>query len=436
VLSTSLSHFAIDGDRSSAGIARRLEAMCEYELETRSAQNIIEQLRTNEPGTHGVREGAIQMAHNSKVLMRLGKTKPALVLCRSARRRLSGRADTHYVTAAMLEAELLSTRGYLTQAIRLASEAHSFCRSHRYRPGVARTLMELSKLYRRTGQNDRALECVRGARVLFELLGDLGNLGTAHMTEGNIHLERGQLEDAMASYKRSLSNGGRSRRPHDVAVASSNIAILWRNRGAWTRAMRLFKAALEVNKTIPSPEGMARDSENIAIIYLLKKEFRAANRWFARALSLYTSIGKREGIAINLNNRALSLRLEGDCAAARVLVKDALALNRRLRRPIGIAAALQNRAEIEFATGQWRRALRSVECAYQIACRFSYTEALVDCLDLKARIYCDGLGEPRQAVKLLDIAMIHARRMKAERRMKSLTALLQRVSSDGRITRE
>ena len=94
----------------------------------------------------------------------------------------------------------------------------------------------------------------------------------AHINLGNLYKDEGQLEMAIAEYRKALSI-----KP-DFAEALNNLAVAYMMQGEYARALSLFRKIIELQ-----PDSvMAR--YNIACVYARQGKIKESVDWLKKAI--------------------------------------------------------------------------------------------------------------------------------------------------------
>ena len=95
-----------------------------------------------------------------------------------------------------------------------------------------------------SGHHDLALAAVQDALVLDEQLQDHRHLAEDLLTQGNIQMQLGRVDDAEVSYERALARSLEHGHMDNAASASTNLAILLANSGRLPQAISQLQESL------------------------------------------------------------------------------------------------------------------------------------------------------------------------------------------------
>jgi tetratricopeptide (TPR) repeat protein len=163
---------------------------------------------------------------------------------------------------------------------------------------------------------------------------------TATVNLGKALQEAGDVEGAVAAYRRALSINA------ERGDAYNNLAVLQHEAGRVTEAIQTYQSALE-----HSPE-MEEIHHNLAVAYQQAGNLQGAAKSFARALELDRSNG---GLWSNYGQLLLAM---SDPVNAEKAYREALSLLGERPEPAnGLGNALSAQGRVEEAVGAYRQAL-------------------------------------------------------------------------------
>lgn len=128
-------------------------------------------------------------------------------------------------------ARLRSRLGDAAEAIRDGIDADEAAARSGDEALAAEVLADLGSLYDDAGEGDAALACFERALPVFERIGAVKSQAAVAHDVARIHLGRGKLDEAAASYHRSLLLSGQAGDESGVAHAELGLASVERRRG-------------------------------------------------------------------------------------------------------------------------------------------------------------------------------------------------------------
>ena len=180
-----------------------------------------------------------------------------------------------------------------------------------------KNLNALSKLYRNTGEYDKALHYAETARMLSEKL----------------------------NFKRGL------------IISFQNIGIIYNHEGNYIKAMEYFSAALKVPEVLGDKKTIANLNGNIGLIFDKQGNYPRALEYYIKALKIHEEIGNKSGISAALNNIGLINWNQGEYSKALEEYFQSLAISEAANDKIGIATTLNNIGGIYGEQKEYTKAL-------------------------------------------------------------------------------
>lgn len=241
---------------------------------------------------------------------------------------------------------------------------------------VATSQDALSKLYRHTGEYEKALPlCRRALETREKVLGpEHPDVATTLNTLAALHEKKGEHDHALPLYKRTLEIREKVLGPGhpDVANAQNNLAELYRLMGEYEKALPLHKRALEIREKVLGSEhpDVANTLNNLALLYENIGKYDKALLLYNQALEIIEKVcgPVHPYIATTLNNLVELYCQIGEHDKALPLCKRALEINEKvlgLEHPhVGIT--LGTMAQLYICTGKNVEALPLLDKAVKI----------------------------------------------------------------------
>lgn len=217
----------------------------------------------------------------------------------------------------------------------------------------ASILNNAALLYNTLGERQKALEYYNRALPLIRVAGDwkaeaaiLNNIGALHfaLTESQKALEHFDL-----SLQLMKAKGAKN------AVALNGIGVVYEFLGEKQKALEYLHLALSY---VPSASGQAAGiSANIGVIYDFLGEKQKALEYFNRALTQFRSAGDRRGVAITLHFIGSVYNSSGDSRKAIECYDEALSLIQAVGDRYREALILTKTGEAYATLGEKQKAL-------------------------------------------------------------------------------
>ena len=257
------------------------------------------------------------------------------------------------------------------------------------------------------GEWNKALECWKKAKILYEELGDKQGISNTLGNIGLIHDNRGEWEQAIEYYKRSLKLKEELGDKQGIANTLNNIGIIHYNRGEWEQAIEYYERSLKLKEEPDDKQGIANTLNNIGIIHNNRGEWEQAIEYYERSLRLYEELGDKQGIANTLNNIGNIHNNRGEWERAIEYYERSLKLLDELGDKQGIADILNNIGEISIKNGNWDEARRNLKESLAIAenlapiCKIDALANLGELLKLEEQ-YDDAFTNLESALQIVN----------------------------------
>ncbi len=195
---------------------------------------------------------------------------------------------------------------------------------------------------------------------IFEEIGDLrgmvgqwGALGTQRTFVGDDHA-------AAEYFERSLDACRKLGEQAEIAGAASNLAVVVRRLGEFSRARALLEEAMAIFEAIDDPSGVAWTFNRLGDVHRRAGNLSDAVQSYSKARAGFIEIGDRWGLArTSLDSGHLALR-EGDIGLARMKFREALGSYLDLAHRRGVTMTLVGFAWLAIAEDR-------PECALTLA---------------------------------------------------------------------
>ncbi len=112
------------------------------------------------------------------------------------------------------------------------------------------------------------------------------------------HLQRrtGDMDGALKSYNKVLSIGKAAGQKGLLAIAYTNLGIIYMIRGDLDKAEEYYKKALAITEKLGIKEVSANQYTNLGIIYKTRGDLDQAREVWGKAKKLYLAIGTEPGV--------------------------------------------------------------------------------------------------------------------------------------------
>lgn len=214
-----------------------------------------------------------------------------------------------------------SRTGDNNQSLECYQEALSARRESGDEIGQARTLTNLARWYKKSGQTEMAKEKCAEAIEILGKLDDQSALASAHATMGEILEVESDLVEAEKSYRTALQINEASGMPDNIAMSLNQVARILFERGDLAVAERFAQRSLDENERTSNREGMVSSSHLLGRIFGKTSREILAIGLLDEAATAYAEIGNPNGeawarfhlseVQLSVGNRAEALQSLG-----------------------------------------------------------------------------------------------------------------------------
>lgn len=224
------------------------------------------------------------------------------------------------------------------------------------------------------GNYEEALKYYHRSLILKEEMGDRKGIASSLYNIGLIYSDQGKYKKALVYYQRSLAFNEENGDEKGIAISLNAIGIIYSDLGKYKEALEYYQRSLTINETIEDKRGIATSLSDIGTIYADQGKYKEALEHYQRSLAINEKMGHKRGITTNLNNIGTIYSDQGKYKEALEVHRRSLALKEEIGDKKGIASSLNNIAEIYNNQGKYKEALvvgkKSVAIAQEIGLPF------------------------------------------------------------------
>ena len=249
------------------------------------------------------------------------------------------------------QSDLAAARGYLDEAVELATETADA-------GAAARAYVALAGLYHISGEIDRSDEVLERAIEIARREGERRTLFHAFRTQGYARIARGDHEGARAVLEEALELAREIGDPRASAQVTLRLGQLERYVNNLEEARTLFEDSLAVSRRINDLDGTCNALTELGNTCLYERDYVGGREYYTEALPIAKAMGddnSRAKISLNLGS---ALRQIGELDDARSWYLDARAIQERLGQPLTVAKIDLNLGGLFILKGDHRRAAR------------------------------------------------------------------------------
>ena len=193
-------------------------------------------------------------------------------------------------------------------------------------------------------------------------------LGKAQALENlaNLALQRGNVGEAIESYRKSIAVYEIMGADEEIATATFNLALGYRAQGQSQLALDALADVLGMTRRLKDRTLEAAALDQRATIYNEEENPNLARSDYQRALTIYEEEDDLPGLATVKDHLALLLASEGEFAAAEALRLEAIALFEGFADRHELAVAWANMAALYMEMGTYEQAWDYAQQAHDV----------------------------------------------------------------------
>ncbi len=253
----------------------------------------------------------------------------------------------------------------------------------------------------RMGELDKGLAIIKTAlRELEESEGKQMDIGNVLRAMGSIHLSKGEFDDALRNYEKSLEVMEGISELRGIAAALNNMGIVYHRKGEQDKALDFYGRSLMLVEKIGYKQNMATTLNNIGNVYLNKGRPEKALEFYERSLPMVEKMGDRGGIAMSLNNMGIVYHWRGETGKALEFFGRSLAIKEGMGDKRGVSTSLDGIGLVYYDMGELEKALDYHERSLKISLEIGFRRETAD-------NYC-GLAETNHDLGNIEAALENA----------------------------
>jgi DNA-binding SARP family transcriptional activator len=298
--------------------------------------------------------------------------------------------------------EFLKASGHWDDALAAHLMALQACRDLDDVAGAARSALDASLIYLRTGRNELALQHATEAAEAFGVLGDSSGRAAALNRIGVIHRNTARFRNALAYHQEALAIYQAADDSRGLAKALVNAGTdLW-YLGRFQEEIAYLSRALDIYRENDDLRNQAAALNNIGTVQHARGYYRDAMRSYQSSREILREVGGSQDLALADHNMARVQQYKGNYTAAIAIYRAVLATYRMLGDPQHQAYALADIGSVYKCIEHFDEALAHYENAASMAKmaddRYAYSEALC------------GMADAHFGSGRLDLALEHFER--------------------------
>jgi CHAT domain-containing protein/predicted negative regulator of RcsB-dependent stress response len=207
------------------------------------------------------------------------------------------------------------------------------------------------------------------------------------MNQGNVHLDRGEYDTALARYEEAQAIFEKSDMKDKVALCVMNRGVLHRSRGEYDTALVCFKQAQTVFVQLDVKVGVADCMMNQGNVHLDRGEYDTALARYEEAQAIFEKLDMKDTVALCMMNQGAVHDSLGNYDAALACFKQAQTVFVQLGMKAGVADCMVNQGEVYLSIRKYNEALECYNQAQVIYEELGIKDWVMDVLRGKGDVY-------------------------------------------------
>ncbi|WP_185153599.1 tetratricopeptide repeat protein, partial [Fulvivirga lutimaris] len=227
----------------------------------------------------------------------------------------------------------------------------------------------LNELYKQYVNNDpaKALDYTNQALELAKEINDPSGMASSYNNIGVLNKNRGQLDDALDSYLKSVRIQEENKFEDALAYTYNNIVTIYSLKAEFEKALEYFNKALEQFESIDHKLRIIGTLNNIGNVYTDLEEYDYALKYYMQSLTIYEELEDNSQAFVPFNNIGNIYFQRGEWDNAMAFYESAFDLEKLHNDLNGQANALHNIGTVYKSTKQNEKAIEIFTDALSLA---------------------------------------------------------------------
>lgn len=252
------------------------------------------------------------------------------------------------------------------------------------------SLLEVARDATLQGTWDTALESYERALQGLVRSGEVERTAAALRSIGQLHFERGALEEARDVLGASLAIAEVNRLPEPTAAALNGLAIVEQFAGRADQARTLYERAWTIAGDLDNLQLLASIEQNLGTMANIRGDLSTAKRHYLMAFGRFQTLGDHLSAARLLNNLGMAQVDAGEWEEAEASFDRAFALADSLRHLPTLGNIETNRGDLCLQRGDLVQAREHCDRAFEIFARLDSKTGLGEAHRLYGALHREG----------------------------------------------
>ncbi len=262
-------------------------------------------------------------------------------------------------------------------------------------------LFNLSQVYREKGEIHFALEYIKDALKIDEMLGNKSNMSSSYNDLGVLYGDLGLFETALENYLKSLELDKELGNTQGIAASLINIGYLHAELKNHNEAIKCFKESWEIQKKLGDSLGMITSINNLSGVYLSLNKLDSSLILLDISLPIATNLNIASRLG-NIWTRKGKILQNKKSDSALYYYQKGLEIRQRVKDVDGIQASYYEIAGYYLKQNNLSASLNYAEKAYLLAKQLEFPKLINSSSKLLSDIHFK-LGSYKKAYQMLQI---------------------------------
>jgi|GEM_PF-4386537 len=267
-----------------------------------------------------------------------------------------------------------------------------------------------------------ALDTFQRVLAYYESVGDTARTTSPLFNLGVVYNLIGDYDRSLQYYYRELEVNERFYGPKSIANSLNSIANLQRNRGNLEEAKATYQRARSLIEPLDDPYMQATVYGNLATNELLVGQLDSAQYWAEKSLEIDRNLERNWGIAHSLMTLGQIAQQQGRLEQAENYLLEAVDLRQAMGQPLELVDCYQAYAELLLARNQPASAINTLQQSIVLADSIQYFKGLSQGHHLLASAFAKS-GRYEQAYQTKIIGQSYQDSLLTEEKEKALQEL-------------
>ncbi|OJJ14735.1 hypothetical protein BKI52_41610 [marine bacterium AO1-C] len=290
---------------------------------------------------------------------------------------------------------MLSIKGYQSNAIETYQKAFKIAEENNYAAGQAKVYRGLGSVYWRASKYQKALENYTGSLKIEQKTNNLPGIGSSYHGLGLVSYSEGNYKQSLEYSKQALAIYQKTDNQLGISQIYNNLGIIYQRQSDYPKAIDIYRKSLKIAERLDNKYAAAFNYNNIGTIYSAQGNYPLALSAYFKALKIREKLGNKPLTAQSYHNIGTVYSEQDDYARALQYHFKSLDLNKQLGKQTQAIASHNAIGTIYQLQKQYDKALGHYKDALKIAQQVGNKHYLAQTYQLigEAQVYLKKYNE-------------------------------------------